>query len=184
MEIINLGVADDLPPVDWSAVVGKIESGSPPDRDAVNSRSSWLATINADGSAHVTAVGAVWLDGTFWFQTSEKTRKGSNVARDPRCSVAISVPDADVVLEGDAVRVTDLDALRRVAKIWADGGWPAEVDESGPGITDLDRAMRDGYSTYRGLGIGLPGARRLMDQFDIATEVGKGTTVTMTKWRG
>ena len=135
MEIINLGVADDLPPVDWSAVVGKIESGSPPDRDAVNSRSSWLATINEDGSAHVTAVGAVWLDGTFWFQTSEKTRKGSNVARDPRCSVAISVPDADVVLEGDAVRVTELDALRRVAKIWADGGWPAEVDESGPGIT-------------------------------------------------
>jgi len=56
--------------------------------------------------------------------------------------------------------------------------------DSGPGITDLDRAMRDGYSTYRGLGIGLPGARRLMDQFDIATEVGKGTTVTMTKWRG
>jgi serine/threonine-protein kinase RsbT len=52
----------------------------------------------------------------------------------------------------------------------------------GPGIKDLPRAMSDGFSTYEGLGLGLPGAKRLMDQFDIATEVGKGTTVTMTKW--
>jgi serine/threonine-protein kinase RsbT len=56
--------------------------------------------------------------------------------------------------------------------------------DSGPGIADLDRALRDGYSTYRGLGIGLPGARRLMDEFDIVSEVGKGTTVTMIKWYG
>ncbi|MGZ8750423.1 MAG: sigma-70 family RNA polymerase sigma factor [Pseudonocardia sp.] len=55
--------------------------------------------------------------------------------------------------------------------------------DSGPGIPDLAEAMRDGYSTYRGLGLGLPGARRLMDEFDIVSEVGKGTTVTMTKWR-
>lgn len=56
--------------------------------------------------------------------------------------------------------------------------------DSGPGIPDLAQAMRDGYSTYRGLGLGLPGARRLMDEFDVVSEVGKGTTVTMTKWRG
>ncbi|MDX6299029.1 MAG: hypothetical protein QOF53_243 [Nocardioidaceae bacterium] len=53
----------------------------------------------------------------------------------------------------------------------------------GPGIPDLHEAMRDGYSTYDGLGLGLPGARRLMDQFDIVSEPGRGTTVTMTKWR-
>lgn len=53
----------------------------------------------------------------------------------------------------------------------------------GPGITNVPEAMRDGYSTYAGLGLGLPGAKRLMDQFDVAAEVGKGTTVTMTKWR-
>ncbi|HET9830010.1 MAG TPA: sigma-70 family RNA polymerase sigma factor [Nocardioidaceae bacterium] len=52
----------------------------------------------------------------------------------------------------------------------------------GPGIPALEQAMRDGYSTYRGLGLGLPGARRLMDEFDVVTEVGKGTTVSMTKW--
>jgi len=53
----------------------------------------------------------------------------------------------------------------------------------GPGITNLREALQDGYSSYNGLGLGLPGARRLMDQFDVVTEVGKGTTVTMTKWR-
>jgi RNA polymerase sigma factor (sigma-70 family) len=53
----------------------------------------------------------------------------------------------------------------------------------GPGIPALPEAMRDGYSTYDGLGLGLPGARRLMDEFDVQTEVGVGTTVTMTKWK-
>jgi RNA polymerase sigma factor (sigma-70 family) len=54
--------------------------------------------------------------------------------------------------------------------------------DSGPGIPDVGRALRDGYSTYRGLGLGLGGARRLMDEFEIVSEVGVGTTVTMTKW--
>jgi serine/threonine-protein kinase RsbT len=55
--------------------------------------------------------------------------------------------------------------------------------DSGPGIPDNVRAQQDGYSTYRGLGLGLGGARRLMDEFEIASEAGIGTTVTMTKWR-
>jgi len=54
--------------------------------------------------------------------------------------------------------------------------------DAGPGIMDLDRAMQDGYSTYRGLGLGLPGARRLMDEFEVVTKPSRGTTVTMTKW--
>ena len=52
----------------------------------------------------------------------------------------------------------------------------------GPGIPDIARAMQDGYSTSRGMGLGLPGAKRLMDDFKIVSEVGKGTTVTMVKW--
>ena len=55
--------------------------------------------------------------------------------------------------------------------------------DAGPGIADVRRAVEDGYSTYGGLGLGLPGARRLMDEFEIVSELGKGTTVTMTKWR-
>jgi serine/threonine-protein kinase RsbT len=54
----------------------------------------------------------------------------------------------------------------------------------GPGIPDVDQAMQDGYSTYNGLGLGLPGAQRLMDEFAVASEAGRGTTVTMTKWWG
>jgi serine/threonine-protein kinase RsbT len=54
--------------------------------------------------------------------------------------------------------------------------------DQGPGIPDVSVVMRDGYSTRKGLGIGLPGARRLMDDFEIVSEIGKGTTVTMRKW--
>jgi serine/threonine-protein kinase RsbT len=54
--------------------------------------------------------------------------------------------------------------------------------DEGPGIPDVARALEDGYSTYDGLGLGLPGARRLMDQFDITSETGRGTTVTMIRW--
>lgn len=54
--------------------------------------------------------------------------------------------------------------------------------DRGPGIVDIGLAMQDGYTTSRGLGLGLPGSRRLMDDFDIQSEVGAGTTVTMTKW--
>jgi serine/threonine-protein kinase RsbT len=54
--------------------------------------------------------------------------------------------------------------------------------DHGPGIADIPTVMRDGYSSGTGLGIGLPGARRLMDEFEIASELGKGTTVRMAKW--
>ena len=54
--------------------------------------------------------------------------------------------------------------------------------DEGPGIPDLDLAMRDSFSTGNGLGLGLPGARRLMDEFEIESEVSKGTTVVMKKW--
>jgi serine/threonine-protein kinase RsbT len=55
--------------------------------------------------------------------------------------------------------------------------------DSGPGMSDVDAALRDGYASRGGLGLGLPGARRLMDEFDIASRLGEGTVVTMRKWR-
>jgi len=54
--------------------------------------------------------------------------------------------------------------------------------DEGPGIADIDLAMRQGYSTSGGLGIGLPGVKRIVDEFAIASDVG-GTTVTITKWK-
>jgi serine/threonine-protein kinase RsbT len=54
--------------------------------------------------------------------------------------------------------------------------------DDGPGIADIERALQDGFTTGGGLGLGLPGARRLMDEFRVASKLGLGTTVTMTKW--
>ena len=54
--------------------------------------------------------------------------------------------------------------------------------DQGPGIPDLDLALTDGYTTGGGLGLGLSGARRLVDEFDIDTKVGEGTSITVTKW--
>lgn len=55
--------------------------------------------------------------------------------------------------------------------------------DQGPGIRDVAQAMQYGYSTRKGLGVGLPGAKWLMDEFDIASQLGRGTTITMRKWR-
>ena len=55
--------------------------------------------------------------------------------------------------------------------------------DEGPGILDVTSALEHGYAARGGLGLGLPGARRLMDEFEIASELDKGTTVTMKKWR-
>ena len=57
------------------------------------------------------------------------------------------------------------------------------AQDDGPGIRDVSRAMQDGYSTSGGLGLGLPGARRLMDEFEVASSPGHGTRITMSKWK-
>ena len=54
--------------------------------------------------------------------------------------------------------------------------------DEGPGIADIELAMRDGFSTTNSLGLGLPGARRLMDELELASQLGQGTVVTMRKW--
>jgi pyridoxamine 5'-phosphate oxidase-like protein len=77
VQVISLGQADGLPQVDLAVVVEKLDAGSAPAPDAANSRRTWLCTVNEDGSPHVTAVGVLWLDGTFTFQTGAGTRKGA-----------------------------------------------------------------------------------------------------------
>jgi len=56
-------------------------------------------------------------------------------------------------------------------------------EDYGPGIPDIPQAMQEGFTTSGGLGLGLPGAKRLMDEFDIRSELGKGTTIKITKWK-
>jgi serine/threonine-protein kinase RsbT len=76
---------------------------------------------------------------------------------------------------GGTVEVSAVDNGRRkgIRIVFAD---------QGPGIADLDLALTDGYTTGGGLGLGLSGARRLVDEFEIDTKVGEGTNITVTKW--
>jgi serine/threonine-protein kinase RsbT len=70
----------------------------------------------------------------------------------------------------------------RLAQRGKTRGLTVVARDQGPGIADLTRAMEDGFSTSGGLGLGLPGSKRLMDEFDIVSAPGQGTTITMTKW--
>jgi hypothetical protein len=136
MDTKNLAEAEGLPPLEWSRVDADIKERIDNwDPGGADRPSCWLTTINADGTPHVTSVGALWHAGSFWFQTGQHTRKARNVARDPRCAMSIGTRGLDVVVEGEAHRVTDPGRLSEAAALWAQGGWPARVDESGTGIT-------------------------------------------------
>lgn len=64
-----------------------------------------------------------------------------------------------------------------------DNGVRVTFIDNGPGIADIELAMKDGYSTGKSLGLGLPGTKRLVNEFEIKSELGNGTTVTITKWK-
>jgi general stress protein 26 len=141
----QLGGGGGTPPADWAGVADKLQDGSRPAPDAHNARTTWLSTVNEDGRPHVTAVGALWLDGSFWFQTGSGTRKGRNVARDPRCSIAVSIRDADVVVEGEAARETDPATLARLAEAWANQGGPPKWMRAGRVSPPLSTRRRRGH---------------------------------------
>src|SRR5260370_183993 len=70
-----------------------------------------------------------------------------------------------------------------VLNVAGKGGLELIVEDDGPGIADIDQAMQPGYTTGGGLGFGLHGAKRLMDEMEVESEAGKGTKVTVKKWR-
>jgi PPOX class probable F420-dependent enzyme len=133
----NLADLYGLPIIDWARVQARLGSGIPqaPGTGGPNRHTCWLATIDPDGSPHITGVGAVWVDDTFWFETGERSRKGRNLARDPRCTLAVATDEFDLVVEGEAQRVTDPVIVADMAKRWNDEGWPARPDESGVALT-------------------------------------------------
>jgi len=92
-------------------------------------------------------------------------------------ATAISEVARNIVIYAGAGEIT-----LRIVEQGQRRGLVVFASDRGPGIADIERAMQDGYSTSRGLGIGLPGSKRLMDEFAVSSEVGKGTVVTMTKW--
>jgi PPOX class probable F420-dependent enzyme len=137
MEATNLADLYDLPTLEWDTLAARLDQGIPqaPGDGGPDRHTCWLTTLNRDGSPHVTAVGALWADGAFWFQTGAGTRKGRNVARDPRCALSVSLHDFDLVVEGTAVHVSDPETVAARVAAWAAGGWPARVDDSGTAVT-------------------------------------------------
>jgi hypothetical protein len=138
MDVKNLADLYELGAIAWSRIETRLDQGltTAPGTSGPDRYSTWLATINPDGSPHVTGIGALWVDGAFWFETGRQTRKGRNVARDPRCSLSFAADEFDLTVDGMAGLVTDPDTVAKMAGLWsADGGWPCRVDESGAALT-------------------------------------------------
>ena len=96
----------------------------------------WLATINRRREPTHHRDRCIWVDGAFWFETGEHTRKGRNLARDPRCTLSVATHEFDLVVDGEAHVVTEPAIVADMARRWSDEGWPARaVDESGSAIT-------------------------------------------------
>ena len=125
MQQKNLDIYGNAP-IPWSRVLAQLES-----RDEHNT--CWLATAAPDGRPHIAGVGALWLDGKMYFTSGPATTKTRNLSHNPACAISMSLADVDVVIEGNAVRVTDVSTLALLAERYAAQGWPARV--SGGALT-------------------------------------------------
>ena len=90
---------------------------------------TWLATVRPDGRPHVVPVGALWVDGAYYITTGQGTVKGNNLAHNPHCVIALVSRGFDLVFEGEAAEVSDVEKLERIARAYADQGWPAYVHD-------------------------------------------------------
>ncbi|MCP3804053.1 pyridoxamine 5'-phosphate oxidase family protein [Allokutzneria sp. A3M-2-11 16] len=88
----------------------------------------FVATVRPDGRPHAAGVGAVWVDDALYFKGGPGTRRSRNLAANPACSVSVRLRGIDLVLNGEAHRVTDSATLEQVAAVYRAGGWPASVE--------------------------------------------------------
>jgi len=124
----NLDIYGDKP-LPWSRARRQLVAATKGETARSRHLSHWLATTGPGGRPHLTAVGALWVDDRLFFTSGPRTRKGRNLARDPRCVISVSLPDLDLVVEGSARRVTDQKTLRRLARRYAAQGWPARATD-------------------------------------------------------
>jgi hypothetical protein len=134
MDAKNLADLYGLPLIEWDQVEARLSGGSLAGTGGPDNR-SWLATIDPDGAPHLTGVGPLWVDGSFYVTTGEATRKGRNLARDSRCTLGVSTEDFDLSADCDATRVAEPDVVAELARRWNAGGWPARPDASGVALT-------------------------------------------------
>ena len=92
-------------------------------------RTFFLSTAQQVGGPHTAAVGAIWFDGDLYFSSGPETRKSRNLAANPACTISVKLQGLDLVLEGEARLVTDKTTLEKIAQLYRDDGWPAEVKD-------------------------------------------------------
>jgi hypothetical protein len=88
----------------------------------------FLGTTRPDGRPHAASVGAMWDGGDVYFTSGPGTRKSRNLAANAACTISVRLEGLDLVLEGEAERVTDQPTLERIAGRYRDSGWAAEVE--------------------------------------------------------
>jgi hypothetical protein len=131
----------------------------------------FLGTSRSDGRPHAAGVGAMWDEGELYLTSGAKARKARNLAANPACTISVKLEGIDLVLEGEAIRVTDKGPLERLAGRYRAVGWPAEVD--GAALTAPFSAPSAGpppWQLYRFV---------LQTGFGVATEEPYGAT----RWR-
>jgi hypothetical protein len=124
VEMTNLDRYGD-PPLPWSRPRDLLAASPPPSGDPLT---FFLGTSRPDGRPHAAGVGSVWSDGDLYFTSGPGTRKTRNLAANPACTISVKLEGIDLVLEGEAARVTDRATLEQMAGLFRAGGWPAEVD--------------------------------------------------------
>ena len=105
----------------WSRARDVLANPSRPDR-------FFLGTVGPDGRPHAAGVGALWFDGDLYIVSGPGTRKSRNLAANPACTISAALRGIDLVFEAEATRVTDGPTLERLAALYREQGWPAEVE--------------------------------------------------------
>ena len=175
MDTTNLDNLYGSPLLEWERIEERLDRGvtQAPGTGGPDRHTCWLATIDRNGSPHLTGVGALWLDGAFWFETGQGTRKGRNLSNDPRCALSVATDEFDLVVEGEAHKITDPPTVARLAAMWAAGGWPARVDDTGEALT----------ADYSAPSAGPPPWHVYRLEARTATAVGTVEPFGATRWR-
>jgi hypothetical protein len=123
------------PPIPWDRARERLEE------DAGISPTHWLATVRPDGKPHVTPVWTVWVDGAFYFVAGAATHQSKNLAQHASCIITVASSGLDLVVEGEATKVSDETRLQQIADAYAVQGWHLTVrnsvfyaDDGTPGV--------------------------------------------------
>ncbi|HYK98706.1 MAG TPA: pyridoxamine 5'-phosphate oxidase family protein [Candidatus Acidoferrales bacterium] len=108
-------------PLRWERVRHALAAGQ-------DHRPFFLATVGANGRAHVAGTGAIWDEGDIYIVSGPGTKKSRDLAANAKCSIAVALSGIDVTLDGTATRVTDTKTLERIAARYRDLGWPVTVE--------------------------------------------------------